>query len=402
MFDLERSISEWRRRMEADGVKPPKILEELECHLREEVARLCATGVPEVDAFRTATQHVGDGRELTVEFSKVRAGGISEVLDNPWQLNLLAAWLILFGIGQAVGPFGFLAWLFLRGGYQAQWHPLTLYRLLELLTIPMGVGLLRRRNFWRMAALVWSAWLSLGSMVGIALHPSAFMHFFAYNPPPVYKGLYVVLGLPIRYYSVFYAYLIIQLFMNTFAGLYVLTRPPIKHLFHAARDGGKSFLFRSRTWEERRRWGIILVGRCIMAVLLLWWPLRWICQNDLSEGEKEASLLALAFVGLAVWLGRKQIGGRLLSRVQSRHVQTAVRVATWVLALAWGMIFEWFVWRRVNLTFGQLTVTGLWAFAPTAALIGYWLGRGLIRIETAYLAQSNETRLSDPGAKKYV
>jgi hypothetical protein len=37
MFDLEQTISEWRRQMLSAGIKTPVPLEELEIHLREDV-----------------------------------------------------------------------------------------------------------------------------------------------------------------------------------------------------------------------------------------------------------------------------------------------------------------------------------------------------------------------------
>ena len=37
MFDLEKSIAEWRKQMLSAGIKTPVPLEELEIHLREEI-----------------------------------------------------------------------------------------------------------------------------------------------------------------------------------------------------------------------------------------------------------------------------------------------------------------------------------------------------------------------------
>ena len=39
MFDLEQSITNWRKQMLAAGIKSPVPLEELEIHLREEIER---------------------------------------------------------------------------------------------------------------------------------------------------------------------------------------------------------------------------------------------------------------------------------------------------------------------------------------------------------------------------
>ena len=37
MFDLERAVSEWRKRMMAAGIESPAPLQELELHLRDEI-----------------------------------------------------------------------------------------------------------------------------------------------------------------------------------------------------------------------------------------------------------------------------------------------------------------------------------------------------------------------------
>ena len=39
MFNLEQSIADWRRQMLAAGIKMPVPLEELESHLREDIAQ---------------------------------------------------------------------------------------------------------------------------------------------------------------------------------------------------------------------------------------------------------------------------------------------------------------------------------------------------------------------------
>ncbi len=71
MFDLEESISDWRRQMLAAGIKTPAPLEELEIHLREDIAQQMQSGLSAPQAFETATNKVGHAPELNMEFKKV-------------------------------------------------------------------------------------------------------------------------------------------------------------------------------------------------------------------------------------------------------------------------------------------------------------------------------------------
>jgi hypothetical protein len=71
MFNLEQSIAEWRRRMIAGGIKTPMPLEELECHLREDIQNQIRAGATVEQAFGSATERMGDANGLKQEFEKV-------------------------------------------------------------------------------------------------------------------------------------------------------------------------------------------------------------------------------------------------------------------------------------------------------------------------------------------
>jgi hypothetical protein len=73
MFDLQKSINDWRRQMLATGVKQPAPLDELELHLREEIERLMASGLDEPAAFTAAVKNLGPAQSLRDEFKKVKA-----------------------------------------------------------------------------------------------------------------------------------------------------------------------------------------------------------------------------------------------------------------------------------------------------------------------------------------
>jgi hypothetical protein len=71
MFNLEQSISKWRRQMQSAGVKNPEIVDELESHLREDWARRVESGESEEQAFEGAVQSVGEASLLKNEFAKL-------------------------------------------------------------------------------------------------------------------------------------------------------------------------------------------------------------------------------------------------------------------------------------------------------------------------------------------
>ena len=76
MFDLEKSIAEWRRQMLATGIKTPVPLVELESHLREEVDQQMRAGFSAKRAFETAVQRLGPAHELKDEFAKTPTAGL--------------------------------------------------------------------------------------------------------------------------------------------------------------------------------------------------------------------------------------------------------------------------------------------------------------------------------------
>jgi hypothetical protein len=73
MFDLDQTISEWRRQMLAAGIKAPAPLEELETHLREDIAQQMQSGLSARQAFGIAVKHIGQAPELNREFKKIGA-----------------------------------------------------------------------------------------------------------------------------------------------------------------------------------------------------------------------------------------------------------------------------------------------------------------------------------------
>jgi hypothetical protein len=76
MFNLEKSIAEWRNQMLAAGIKSPVPLEELEIHLREEIEQQMKSGICEAEAFNVATQKIGHTQMVQSEFKKLGFRGV--------------------------------------------------------------------------------------------------------------------------------------------------------------------------------------------------------------------------------------------------------------------------------------------------------------------------------------
>jgi hypothetical protein len=71
MHSLDEKIAHWRKQMAAGGIKSPAVLDELESHLREDVARQVQSGLNEERAFELAAQRIGKSDLLNAEFAKI-------------------------------------------------------------------------------------------------------------------------------------------------------------------------------------------------------------------------------------------------------------------------------------------------------------------------------------------
>ena len=74
MFDLEKALTSWRRTLVYNRAFTTEDLDELERHLRDQVAALIKQGVPAKDAFRRALQEMGDYGAVEAEYRKVYWG----------------------------------------------------------------------------------------------------------------------------------------------------------------------------------------------------------------------------------------------------------------------------------------------------------------------------------------
>ena len=73
MFNLEQAVAEWRRQMVKAGIKTPVPLDELEIHLREDIAQQMRSGLNAQQAFGIAAKKIGQAPELKREFKKISA-----------------------------------------------------------------------------------------------------------------------------------------------------------------------------------------------------------------------------------------------------------------------------------------------------------------------------------------
>jgi ABC-type transport system involved in cytochrome c biogenesis permease subunit len=71
MFDLNQEIDRWKRAFTTKGTCSKDELEELESHLREEIAAMVAAGHSHEAAFRQSVARLGDAAAVCGEFAKI-------------------------------------------------------------------------------------------------------------------------------------------------------------------------------------------------------------------------------------------------------------------------------------------------------------------------------------------
>jgi hypothetical protein len=70
VFDLEREVSVWRGVLAAKGSLSGESLDELETHLRDEMADLSAKGLEPDEAFLVGAKRVGNLDSVAREFAR--------------------------------------------------------------------------------------------------------------------------------------------------------------------------------------------------------------------------------------------------------------------------------------------------------------------------------------------
>jgi hypothetical protein len=108
MFDLEQSIANWRRQMQAAGIQPPSKLDELEGHLREDFQLHMKAGLDQARALEHAIATIGHADTLRAEFDRATHAGPLSMMVRVLALIWLAGCVFSFNtvLRQAFFPGG--------------------------------------------------------------------------------------------------------------------------------------------------------------------------------------------------------------------------------------------------------------------------------------------------------
>jgi len=188
MFDIEKAIFEWRGEMAARGVNAPEILDELESHLRDEIASRISSGSGEENAFHAAARNIGEAAALQAEFAKVsqasprsntflnrscRVAALFMLLINTWTLleYELSTPQRLFGTIAVTIICFYLAWLpqWLEAfrGYRRSWLASPIKAATILVWLWPLVALLETQRILRLelgilpATLIWCVYAAV-------------------------------------------------------------------------------------------------------------------------------------------------------------------------------------------------------------------------------------------------
>ena len=88
MFNLETAISQWRKEMLAAGLQSPVPLDELESHLRDDIARQMQSGLDPASAFAASVRQIGSAGPLKTEFRKVGGDRQLSLRKMLWERRL--------------------------------------------------------------------------------------------------------------------------------------------------------------------------------------------------------------------------------------------------------------------------------------------------------------------------
>ncbi len=96
MFNLEKEIKKWRKSLNANEALEDGAKEELECHLRDKIEYLIASGNTEEEAFEEALRKIGTSEVLGTEYYREttrRLSGRPPWKKNRWMPTLLVNYL---------------------------------------------------------------------------------------------------------------------------------------------------------------------------------------------------------------------------------------------------------------------------------------------------------------------
>ena len=174
MFNLEKAIEEWRRRMMAGGITEREVLDELESHLRDDTEQRVRQGMSDEAAFKGAVEALGHARALQQEFTRARPSALKQSAAT------LCIRVCCWGSAAFVGAIGGWA-LFLTEASMSVASALrfaaVLFAALYFLKLPFlyqRLPLMRspasREGIRFLSILAWPAWVYSVSPAGITLH----------------------------------------------------------------------------------------------------------------------------------------------------------------------------------------------------------------------------------------
>jgi hypothetical protein len=103
MFDLNQEIARWKRTFAEMRTCSQGELDELESHLRDDIAALVATGIAEQDAFCQGVSRLGDPAAVCNEFAK------NELHCDSLAIRAVSVMIILLGL--AAVALGLAVWI---------------------------------------------------------------------------------------------------------------------------------------------------------------------------------------------------------------------------------------------------------------------------------------------------
>ena len=146
MESLESEIWEWRTFVEQSPAVDGRDVEELEAHLRDQIADLKAAGLAADEAFLVAVRRMGRLDELSREFAREHSGRLWKqlVLSDPGEQQLESRWAE--ALGSAIAAAVTIQIARLASGFPSD-ESVWLVRNLGLLVLPFLAGYfaLRRR-----------------------------------------------------------------------------------------------------------------------------------------------------------------------------------------------------------------------------------------------------------------
>jgi hypothetical protein len=170
MERLESEIAEWRAFVEQSPAVDGRDVEELEAHLRDQIADLDAAGLAGDEAFLVAVKRMGRVDELSREFAREHSGRLWRqlVLSDPGEQQLDSRWpeVLMLAVAAAVT----IQVARLAAGFPEQ-EPSWLFRNASLLVLPFLAGwFARRRSLAPRQSLLTAAPFAIAAVV-INLYP---------------------------------------------------------------------------------------------------------------------------------------------------------------------------------------------------------------------------------------